>query len=233
MSDVGGPRVAVVVPAHDEEELLGRCLDSVTTAVEALVAARPGTRCVVVVALDRCSDASAAVAAAAGVATLDLDAGRVGVARAAGIEHAVTLLGPREDDVWLAGTDADTVVPRDWLTTQADVAAAGGQLVVGRVVPDPRDLTPALARAWARRHTAVDPTAHVHGANLGLALPAYRRVGGFPRLAQHEDRALVDALLAAGTTAHPGVPVVTSGRRTGRTPGGFAGYLRRLDALAR
>ncbi|WP_299058308.1 glycosyltransferase [uncultured Nocardioides sp.] len=225
-------RVAVVVPAHDEEALLGRCLAAVEGARRVLTAERPGWSSVVVVALDRCRDGSAALAAAAGVATVVLDAGRVGAARAAGVAHAATLLGPPADDVWIAGTDADTVVGPDWLVTQVDVAAAGGELVVGRVVPDAADVTPALLHAWGLRHASTAVAAHVHGANLGFSLAAYRRVGGFGPGDEHEDRGLVAALLAAGTPAHPGAPVVTSGRRTGRTPGGFAGYLRRLDEAA-
>lgn len=221
--------MAVVVPAHDEEDLLGRCLASVEEARRVLSADRPGWSSVVVVALDRCRDGTAAVAANAGVHTVELDAGRVGLARAAGVEHAARVLGGRDRDVWVAGTDADTVVRRDWLVDQADVARAGGELVIGRVVPDPVDLTPALSRAWWQRHASTAVAAHVHGANLGFSLEAYRRVGGFGPGEEHEDAGLVAALLASGVTPHAGAPVVTSGRRTGRTPGGFAGYLRRLE----
>ena len=42
-------RVRVVVPARDEERLVGRCLESVQRAVADLAAAHPGLRCTVTV----------------------------------------------------------------------------------------------------------------------------------------------------------------------------------------
>ena len=77
--------VHVVVPAHDEEQLLGACLASVATATARLVADRPGVVVRTTVVLDRCTDQTGAVAAAYGVDTVAVDAASVGVARAAGI----------------------------------------------------------------------------------------------------------------------------------------------------
>ena len=86
--------------------------------------------------------------------------------------------------------------------------------------------------AWHQRHTTADGHDHVHGANLGFSLEAYRAVGGFPLLPTHEDVGLVTALREAGvpSLATGAVPVVTSGRRTGRAPDGFAPYLDGLGA---
>ena len=81
---------------------------------------------------------------------------------------------------------------------------------------------------WQHRHTSPDIAAHVHGANLGFGLDDYLAAGGWSRLGEREDRRLVDALLAAGDLTGAGLDVVTSGRLLNRVPGGFAGYLRTI-----
>lgn len=227
--------VAVVVPARDEEDLLPACLDSVTAAVAAVHAAHPSVRTRIVVVLDACRDGSArAVAGRDGVVALTIDAACVGLARSRGVEAAAewsATVGGRS--LWVASTDADSVVPPDWLTTHVGRAADGLALVVSTVVPRPGDLSPAALSAWHQRHTTADGHDHVHGANLGFTLDAYRTAGGFPPLHTHEDVHLVSAMRAAGVpaVATGAVPVVTSGRRTGRAPGGFAHYLDELAAL--
>jgi hypothetical protein len=69
---------------------------------------------------------------------------------------------------------------------------------------------------------------HVHGANLGVRASVYRSAGGFADLAEHEDIDLVARCRALGATtvASARADVLTSGRQVGRTPGGYAGYLR-------
>ncbi|MFC6344030.1 hypothetical protein ACFP8W_18770, partial [Nocardioides hankookensis] len=68
----------------------------------------------------------------------------------------------------------------------------------------------------------------VHGANLGVRLTAYLEAGGFPEVREHEDVALFEAVLRTGRPWVTGTRVTTSARLRGRTPGGFAGYLRAL-----
>ncbi|WP_216659035.1 glycosyltransferase [Nocardioides sp. zg-1230] len=227
--------VAVVVPARDEEALLPACLDSVATAVTAVHAAHPLVRTRVVVVLDACRDGSAEVVAARDdVEALSTDAGCVGVARSRGVHAAAAwsrAIG--SGSLWVASTDADSVVPPHWLTAQLARAADGLALVVGTVVPRPGDLSPAALSAWHQRHTSTEGHDHVHGANLGFTLEAYRSVGGFLPLHTHEDVRLVAAMRRAGvpTVATGDVPVVTSGRRAGRAPGGFAHYLDELAEL--
>lgn len=217
-------RVLVVVPARDEETLLPACLDALARAVEI------GHREVaIVVVADRCRDRTADLARAAGVHVVETDAGCVGAARRAGVEAGLALLPPAPDDrTWLASTDADTRVPPVWLRDQLALAATGIGLVVGPAVPDRRDLDRGTWRAWRRRHAAAALGVHVHGANLGFRLDAYCAAGGWPRLPEHEDRHLVDAMLAAEVPAAAGPPVTTSGRLHGRVGGGFSGYLRGL-----
>jgi hypothetical protein len=69
---------------------------------------------------------------------------------------------------------------------------------------------------------------HVHGANLGVRADAYCCAGGWRDLRTAEDhdlwRRLIDVGAAIASTAR--IEVITSGRRQGRAPHGFA------DALA-
>jgi len=77
-----------------------------------------------------------------------------------------------------------------------------------------------------------DDHPHVHGANFGLSSAAYQAVGGFPALAAHEDRGLLDALERAGYAiarkANPAV--ITSARRDARARQGFGDYLLAIEA---
>ncbi len=226
--------VAVVVPARDEERLLPACLDSLALAVESLARARPAIACRVFVVLDSCVDGTAdVVAGRRGVTAVPVAAGKVGAARAAGVAAAAEWArGVDPSRTWIASTDADTVVPPHWLTAQVALAGDGHALVVGTVLPDPRDLTDHEHALWRERHTLGDGHEHVHGANLGFTLAAYRGVGGFPHLSVHEDVGLVLALRRSGVPwiAAGGLAAVTSGRREGRAPHGFAAYLDGLGA---
>lgn len=225
--------VHVVIPARNEEALLGRCLRAVQRSVAHLEVHYPHVRSSITVVLDSCTDASLGIAGAnADVDVITLSAGNVGRARAVGVELSrLRSADVPEELVWIANTDADSVVPAHWLTGQLDVADRGAQLVVGSVYPDPDDLPPALLRAWHAQHDLQDGHDYVHGANLGFSLAAYRLVGGFPALSSHEDVALTTAIRALGIPgeATAQLQVRTSGRRQGRTPHGFAEYLRGLQ----
>ena len=219
-------RLAVVVPARDAEARLGACLGSVAAARAVLQDRRPSLPVDVVVVLDRCTDRSAEIARAAGADCVVVDAGSVGAARRAGVARAAALTECSPEHLWVATTDADTIVPPSWLVDHAQLADLGHDLVVGAVRPHPDELPPAGLRAWRLRHAG--PGLHVHGANLGLRLAAYLEAGGFPEVREHEDVALFEAVRRTGRPWVAGTQVTTSARLEGRTPGGFAGYLRAL-----
>lgn len=219
--------IAVVVPAHDEEELLDECLAAVELAALAARGAVP--RVLIWVVLDACSDGSAAIAARHEVVPVVIDAASVGIARRAGTDAALAAFADiAPDRLWIAHTDADSVVPPHWLVHQARLAASGADVVVGTVRPDFRDLTPEQAAAWWATHTPGVANGHVHGANLGVRASALVAAGGIAPLGEHEDVVLVDALrtLGAEVVASDVAWVRTSGRQTGRTAGGYARYLR-------
>lgn len=225
--------IVVVVPAHNEEAHLPRCLRAVMTA--SLCVPNPVTT---VVVLDSCDDGSVALAGQFGpdVHFVAVDASNVGAARAAGFEYARTLttIG---NHAWYATTDADSVVDSDWLVRMTDPDLhADADMVLGVVhVPAWRHFSPALARRYLRAYRAKSAPGrghgHIHGANMGFAAPAYWSVGGFRALPSGEDVDLVERFETAGLRVHRDrrLSVATSDRRDGRAPGGFAKYLRDLD----
>jgi len=219
--------VGIVIPAHDERELLPACLASLRVA-----ARHPALRHVavhLVPVLDACRDDSGDVAPGA----LEVQAHNVGIARATGFAQVLDREAGRPvEELWLATTDADSTVPPDWLAEQLRLAARGAEVVAGTVRVQDWSQQPDLVRARFAA-TYGDPPlghAHVHGANLGLSAAAYLDAGGVPPLALAEDQALVDALRvrARRLVATGRIPVTTSGRRESRTTGGFADHLREL-----
>ena len=227
-------KIVVVVPARNEEHRLRACLTALRSSIRHLrrqVAATPDVR--VVLVLDRCTDRSAAVAAAwSGLDVIVTEHGRVGAARATGVRHALANISVPPENVWIANTDADSTAPTGWLLTHLRHAADGVDLLLGTVQPDTSGLPEELLQAWQDRHELVDGHRHVHGANLGVRADSYLRAGGFPDVAVHEDVMLVDIIRQSGArvVSTRASPVTTSARLSGRTPGGMAGYLRELIA---
>jgi glycosyltransferase involved in cell wall biosynthesis len=214
--------IAVIVPAHNEAADMGRCLEAVNAA-----AGHPGLGgepVIAVVALDACTDGTAAVCALHGATMVELDARCVGAARAAAASHALDL-GAR----WIASTDADTVVPADWLWKQVTCGADAFCGVVD--VTDWLDYPPAVREAFTGLELSRDGHRHIHGANLGLGAAAYEKVGGFQPLVTGEDVALVQALersqISIAWRARP--VVYTSARRSARAPQGFSSFLQELE----
>ena len=214
--------IAVIVPAHNEAAGIGHCLESI--AVAAKHPELRGEPVVTVVALDACTDKTPDVCSHRGAVAISIEARCVGVARAAAANHALGL-GAR----WIASTDADTHVPRDWLWKQVNCGADAFCGVVE--VRDWLDYPAAVHQAFAGRELARDGHRHIHGANLGVSAAAYLEVGGFPPLVTGEDVALVQALQRSGAMiAWRARPVVTtSARRSARAPHGFSGFLRALE----
>lgn len=214
--------IAVIIPAHNEAETLPRCLAAVQRAARAAEGA--GHEVETVVVLDRCSDASAEIAAGFGVNTLVVDVRNVGQARRAG----ATLMLERGAR-WLACTDADSCVPPDWLLCQLEFAADAvcGTVHVEQWQPEHDG---AVQTLYLSRYQAREGHRHIHGANLGICAIAYQRVGGFQPLALNEDVQLIADLEAHGArivwTARNSVS--TSSRLDSRARGGFGDYLRSL-----
>ena len=221
----------LVIPVHDEVELLPRCLSAVRAAAKTA-----GVAVHVVVVLDRCTDGSAAILAAErplGHSThvVRIDAANVGAARAAGC--AALLQRYDVGGLWLATTDADSAVGPTWLRQQLRYASSGYDAVAGTVtIDDWTSYREESQRAYRRGYRRRWGHRHVHGANLGFSADAYVDAGGFAALPTGEDVALVAALTGAGRRIAwaDDVPVMTSSRRLGRSPGGMSRFLSALPA---
>src|SRR5262249_19684260 len=141
-------RVGVVVPARDEELLLGRCLTSVREAVAC--SGMPSDHVRVVVVADACRDATATLARRllrGWGEVLEIDRGNAGWARREGAQLALDRFAmlPRRR-LWLANTDADSAVPWSWLAEQLQLADAGAAAVAGVVGVDSFREHPPLVR---------------------------------------------------------------------------------------
>jgi cellulose synthase/poly-beta-1,6-N-acetylglucosamine synthase-like glycosyltransferase len=158
-------------------------------------------------------------------------AGAAGSARAVAANYALTRNCQQFDKWWLANTDADCIVPRSWLTDQLQLARAGAEAFAGTVSVDSfAEHGPQVAERFRASYTIAPDGGHphVHGANLGVRADCYLSAGGWSPRQTGEDHDLWNRLVARGarlvSTAR--IEVVTSGRRVGRAPNGFA------DALA-
>ncbi|MDF2231288.1 glycosyltransferase family 2 protein [Albimonas sp. CAU 1670] len=229
---------AVIVPARDEAELIGRCLAALAPQLSAAA---------VIVAVNNTSDDTAARALALArreglplaVAERRLPRGGVGAARRFGFALAARLCPQAEA---LLTTDADAAAAPDWIDRMR-AALAGADVAAGRIETFPdeaRGLPPDYRRRQRREErylglslafeALMDPAGRAGGlnlaggANLGVRAAAYRQVGGFRRRESNEDRDLVDRLRAAGLrVARPADAVVRASLRpVGRAPAGMA-----------
>jgi glucosyl-3-phosphoglycerate synthase len=232
----------VVVPARDEEELVGRCLQALADQVEVEVDAYE-----VIVVLDRCVDGTRNVVEAARGRMPGLQIHALtgpglgsGPARALGMDLACARLeSVGRPDGLIATTDADSEVAPDWLARQLDARARGAEAIGGEVILEgagaaslpPEVLAQRRTRLRQRLAVAGDrgPADHPHfaGASLAITPRAYRQVGGLAPLPALEDRDLEDRLAASAIQIHRrgDVRVTTSARRQGRAERGLANDL--------
>jgi glycosyltransferase involved in cell wall biosynthesis len=225
-------RVVVVVPAHNEREHLPRCLRALATAALCVPVS-----VLTVVVLDATDDGSDHLVGQFGpdVEFVTVDAGNVGAARAAGFAYARRQCADIDPArIWYATTDADTVVPADWLMRMADSDA---DMVLGVVrVASWKNHPAHVVRRYLRAYRSKGKSHnHIHGANMGFSAEAYWAVDGFRALPTGEDVELVERFEAAGFAIDrdASLSVVTSDRPDGRAPGGFAQHLRDLSGSVR
>ena len=236
-------RCCVVVPAHDEEDLVGACV----TALVNQRGVRPGEYEVLLL-LDHCTDRTEehARAAAAGSDTplhlLQSGERGVGATRRAGMGAASDRLDSlRRPQGLIACTDADSVPAPDWVAAQLAVADRGARAIGGRIELSAAEgavLGPGVlarrARQARRRHLRLlgaDTPAgstfehwQFSGASMAVTAQTYRSVGGMSRRLALEDEAFERALHVAGIPIQRSlaVRVTTSGRLRGRAPAGLA-----------
>ncbi|MHC8344317.1 glycosyltransferase family 2 protein [Pseudomonas sp. RT6P73] len=214
--------IGILIPAHNEEDLLADCLEA------ALIASQHdllgGETVEVLVVLDSCTDRSSEIVSAYPVHSLAIEARNVGQARAAGARFLLDR-GVR----WISCSDADSRVAQDWLVAQLalDVDAVCGTVTVDEWHAS---IDESAQIRYHQSYQARDGHRHIHGANLGISADAYQRAGGFEPLACDEDVQLVRQLERCGANiAWSHRPqVLTSARLDSRARGGFGDYLRGL-----
>ena len=184
----------------------------------------------VIVAVDRSTDQTYPIAKemtrGRGLA-ISIDFGVVGKARAAAAEIAMLRYRGPWNRLWLANTDADCVVPDPWVVEQLLLAGKNAEAVAGTVEVDSFEEhgPEVLERFRASYVIGSDGShSHIHGANLGIRGDVYRKAGGWRELETAEDHDLWHRLreLGARRISVDHTRVVTSGRRAGRAPHGFA-----------
>lgn len=205
------PDITVVIAAHNEQERLGRCLESVQASATRLGGA------VEVIVVDNCStDGTAAVARTHGARVVDEAALGAVNAKAAGVAAARAPL--------VAVIDADSVCPPDWLDKIARGFAADARLV-GLSGP----ARYVRARRWVygvmwcwysfwKLVQALSGTAwYAVGTNVAFRRDAYVRAGGFDTkvLVGGDEVGLFRRLRAVGLTRYTdSLWVETDPRRT-------------------
>jgi len=175
------------------------------------------------------------------------DQANAGTARRLAMRRASNIAG---DHGALLTTDADAVVSHDWVSRNFAALVAGADAVCGRVVIDPVEALAIPAHLHADDQLeselldlldeitfVLDPEPHdprprhvqASGASLAVSNEMFRRVGGVPKVASGEDRALVQALMLKDARIRHDVEmeVVASGRLEGRAPGGMADTISR------
>lgn len=243
--------VLVAIPAHDEGATIRACLVNVVNAIRRAQREGVVARARVMVAAHRCRDTTASLALEVLRDLLGDDGdyevlvigevGGVGLPRHAAVSRGLAAIGADLDRTWVFSTDADSLVPADWIVHSLLIAAeAHAPAVAGMTSLHAHTGSRAARLAYEeilRRGLYVDVEgkpahSHVYGANLAVRADAYVAVGGFPVHGHAEDQRLVDALASAGfpIARSRRLLVSTSGRTMGRAAGGLAHLLRSLDS---
>lgn len=238
-------RACVVVPARNEEDLVGQCIQAL--ASQSFVS--PAEYEVILI-LDGCTDETESRAREAALKAPDLrlhfldgPGEGAGHARRVGMEAACSrLLDIGRETGLIASTDADTVVDPDWLAAQFECLDQGARAIGGRIeLSDDAGLPKGVA-GWrsergSRRHmdllsesssSGESPGFLEHwqfsGASLSLTAEVYREIGGLEPHAALEDEHLERILCQRGIAIERpiSVRVTTSARLVGRAERGLA-----------
>jgi glycosyltransferase involved in cell wall biosynthesis len=192
--------ISLIVPAHNEEAVLGPTLDSLRAAVPA------GEPAEIIVVDDDSTDATATVAAARGARVVRVAARHIAAARNAGAAAAA--------GEFLVFVDADTCVP------PATLAAAAAALRAGAVGGGARVLLDPQAPRWARFFWSVVILRLYAGMGLAAGCflfttrQCFREAGGFDeRYFASEEVHLSRALSRLGRFVVLRETVTTSARK--------------------
>jgi glycosyltransferase involved in cell wall biosynthesis len=155
------PGTIVAIPARDEEERIGACLEALLAQRDRCGRLLPPDALGVVLLLNNCSDRTAAIAKSRLVSgrtpfalvdvALPPSQANAGFARRLALDLAAAWLAPADHPRGvLLTTDADSRVPPQWLVRNWAALSGGSRAVAGRVTLD-RNEEELLPRALIRR----------------------------------------------------------------------------------
>lgn len=162
-------KISVVVPAYNEEKLLGACLEGARAAFAAVAA--PGLEHEVVVCDNNSADATSRIAAAAGAKVVFEPVNQISRARNAGAAGA--------SGEWLLFIDADSRLEAATLQ-QLLAAVAGGGVCGGGALVQLDDAPDLFGRLTVRTWNLVSRVFKLAaGSFLFCRADAFRETGGF------------------------------------------------------
>lgn len=217
-------KIGIVIPAHNEEQFIERCLNAVTKAI-----AGSSVEVLTVVVLDSCTDNSLEIVQVFDVNYLTVDAHRVGVARRVGVDYLIN-----KGCDWICSTDADSMVTVNWLeqqltlidTHKADMICGGVHAIYDEPLHEKTQThyNESITHSVSRKR--------IYGANLSFSTKAYLSVGGFDNASFNEDVTLVNKFKKARRRVmwSDKVMVHTSFRKDSRTPVGLGASIRLRDS---
>lgn len=195
--------ISIVIPAHNEEALIGATLDALTRGLRALGPPVPAFELIVVD--DDSEDRTAAVARAAGARVVPVRLRQIAAARNAGAAAAAGSL--------LFFVDADTIVPDETLRASVE-AVAGGALAGGAAAVLPASEPRWAKAAWAPLQWGMIVLRMPGGAFMFMTRAAFDAAGGFDeRYFASEEIHLARALKKLGRFVMVRPSVITSGRK--------------------
>jgi glycosyltransferase involved in cell wall biosynthesis len=211
---------SIVIPAHNEEALIGATLDALAAAFAALPGASRDFE--VIVVDDDSSDRTGEIARAKGARVVPVKLRQIGAVRNAGAAAS------RGDLIIFV--DADTIVPAETLRQTLALVDAGA--IAGGAPARLPSSEPLWARAaWKPFQWGAVPLKLPGGAYMFATRQAFDAVGGFDlKYFAAEEIHFARALKRIGRFSVVRHPVVTSGRKFRLI--GFRGMLRVWTQLA-
>lgn len=219
--------LCILIPAKNEEQLLPRCLSSIIKAAKLIPESiHIDLICCVDSSSDNTLQIARTIIGSQGV-VLEIHEGNVGFARKYAAEKALNRYKGSLETCWLANTDADCEVPPEWLANHILWANQGIHALAGIVKVDSySEHEPQVPELFQNQYIIHedDSHPHIHGANLGIRADVYQQIGGWNPLLTAEDHDLWNRLktLNLNLKSHADCFVITSGRKQGRAPYGFA-----------
>lgn len=224
-------KIYVLVPARNEQLLLKKGLNSIIQAADFIT-----TEVHIILCVDASTDDTLKIGEQIlkdRGTVICSQAANVGYSRRYAADTALKLYTGRLEHCWLANTDADCIVPRDWLQIQLELAERHIECVAGIVQLDnTSEVDSKLNQLFNNTYSLFEDGTHphVHAANFGIRADVYKKAGGWNPLETAEEHEFWKRLdkMKVHKAAISQLMVYTSARKVGRAPNGFAKTLSSL-----